>query len=120
VKIVYNRLDEPASYKKLIEELFTFSASNNLTQEEKARIGPRLRSEAGALFSHPSASCSETIDGILMQRFFGSSRSSIHRCYRRGTDAWSSTQPVDNAVSRFIGTPELLEMMLSHLPVRNT
>jgi hypothetical protein len=116
VNIVYNRLDERASYKKLIEELFAFSTSS---QEEKARIRPRLRREAGALFSHPSASCAETIEGILMQRFFGSSRGSILRWYRRGTDAWNSTQPVDNAVSRFIGTPELLETMLSHLPVRN-
>ena len=54
-----------------------------------------------------------------MQRFFGTLRTSIRRRYRRRTSNWSSTQPTDNAARRLIDTPELLEVVLSHLPTRD-
>lgn len=113
---MYNHLDTRLSYKKLFEDL---SACNNLGQERKARILPRLRDEMQILLTCPVSSHTEAIEGILMQRFFGSSRTSIRRRYRRRTNEWSSAQPTDNAARRLIDTPELLEAVLSHLPTRD-
>jgi len=119
VTIAVNHLDERASYKKLLEDLSLLSTSKNLSQEERARIRPRVRKEARTLVTYPVASHVEAIEGILMQRFFGNSRTSVRRRYRRRDDPWSSTQPMGNGASRLLGTPELLEAILSHLPAFN-
>ena len=116
VNIAVNLLDERASYNKLVQGL---SIYNNSSQEQRAHMGTRIGDEIHALLSCPPASHAEVIESILMQRFFGTLRRLIHRSYRPRTGTSSSTQPVDNAMSSFISTPELLEAMLSHLPVCN-
>lgn len=70
-------------YKKLFEDL---SACNNWNEKRKVRILPRLRDEIQTLLTCPVAFHTEAIEGILMQRFFGSSRSSIRRRYKRRAD----------------------------------
>jgi hypothetical protein len=50
-----------------------------------------------------------------MQRFFRLERDNIRR-HRRPSRTWSATQPLDNAVAKVIGTSELLEGTLAHLP----
>lgn len=106
------------SFNKLVADLCLRNASS---REEKARMLPSLRNEIQTLVTSPAAFQPEAIEGILLGRFFGASRSSVQRNYKRPTSTWSATQPVSNTAStaKVISIPELLEAILSHLPLRS-
>jgi len=116
VDIVADPLDSRLSYGQLFGDLSTFKSLND---EGQAKIRPRVRDQAQTLFSCSTASHAEIVEGILMQRFFGNLRSDIRRRYKRRSFDQASTQSLDNVASRTVlGTPELLEAILSFLPVR--
>lgn len=52
-----------------------------------------------------------------MQRFFGKQRNTIRRHCKQSTSTWKPTQAVNAAVSTVLNTPELIDAILSHLPV---
>jgi hypothetical protein len=108
--------DHRASYRQLMGDLFAW---NILSDEEKHRVRPRLRDEVRALFACPVPSHAATIEGILMQRFFGSARSGFRRPHKRHANHQGSMQPFGVVVSKVIATPELLEAILSYIPARN-
>jgi hypothetical protein len=85
--------------------------------EDKAVLHPRFRREIRTLVGCPEASRTEAIKGIIMQRFFGDTRRFIRR-YDGPTGTPISTQPTIDVVGKVLDTPELLESILSHLPVR--
>jgi predicted XRE-type DNA-binding protein len=94
VNIAVNHQDKQASYGQLIRDLAIYSHSS---QEQKSRLRPRLREEIHTLLTCPQASHAEVIEGILMQRSFGSLRTFISRHHRRRDGTCRSTQTVDYA-----------------------
>lgn len=113
-----DRLDKRTPLNKLYVDLYI---CHHFRQEKQARmLLPRLRSEIQTLFTCSTASQPDTIEGILLRRFFGTSSSYVHRSYERPISKRSAIQPVANAASnKVFSIPELLEAMLSHLPSRS-
>lgn len=118
VKRLGKDLYKRESFKKLVGDSYLRNVSS---REEKARMLPSLRNEIQTLVTCPAAFQPEAIEGIFLDRFFGASRSFIQRDYQRPYSTLSATQPVRNTAStaEVISIPELLEAILSHLPLRD-
>jgi hypothetical protein len=106
-------MGDRASYRQLFFDLLAYS---KLSRKNQKSLHTRYRHEIWTLVGCPSEARAEAIEGIIMQRFFGDSRHNIRRS-RGYTDTPFPTQPTIDAVGNVIDTPELLESILSHLPV---